>query len=370
VCSCVENPHFSVGVYDPTEKWGFSTQEHTPLKGLWNVTFAFFRTSFWTVPFLGLFSLFSVFNKRNGVFLLLFIPLLFVFFYFGWYGNGIIEMGSRFYLPAFMPFVLAAVSGINKGKESLNNRKFPCAQALTSSLVFLVVLYMSVSVFPLLCREVSASYKKDKELHEWLKNPPGMKKPAIVFLRRNTYKLNKVFTRNFINFDRQKTVIVLFLSPPENEKLIKSFPGRTPYVVDYNNETQWFTTTPRFDNAESGWNYYCAGLNYWENADELEKGEIAFMRSLELHPRNPTTISQMAWMFYAKEKYDKALELYCFLVEYPGYEDNYYMIGRTLRSMGRNEEALQAFEKYLQNPTNEIWTHRAQKWKAALGGRR
>ncbi|MEQ8225467.1 MAG: hypothetical protein ABRQ37_24320, partial [Candidatus Eremiobacterota bacterium] len=245
---------FGYEKYDSDDKWGFTTS-HTPLHGVFNSAFSFMRNSFWTVPFVAFFTLLSLFGKELKI--ILFVePVLFLgISYGGFYYNGAFEIGSRYYLPSFMLSLIPASAGFLYIKKWLEKKNFKGSHWLSYSFIFTVIIFMIFGIFIKLFPSVKEQYRFRCEPAAFISDNLNIAEPSIIFLRGHGYFGNMFFIRNFPDYKSQKIISVLYLDPVQNENLIKSFPDRKVYTLEWEGREGKFIVKEGLDNEKTVKNY-------------------------------------------------------------------------------------------------------------------
>jgi 4-amino-4-deoxy-L-arabinose transferase-like glycosyltransferase len=350
---------FGYEKYDPDDKWGFTPSVHTPLHGLFNSAFSFMRNSFWTVPFVAFFTLLSFFGKELKIILLL-VPVLFLgISYGGFYYNGAFEIGSRYYLPSFMLCLIPASSGFLYLKKCLEEKKFKGVHLLTHSLISTVIIFMIFGVFIQLFPSVKEQYRFRCEPAAFMSENLNIKSPSLIFLKGHGYFGNMFFTRNFSDYKSQKIITVLYLDPVQNENLIKSYPDRKVYTLEWEGREGKFIVKEGIDNEKTVKNYMASASNYiefdWDKSIECCKS------ALSIEPDNTEVLHLLAMLYDAKKEFPLAIEIYKKLSKYPSLRDiSLYQTGRDLGDMGKYEEAIVIFES-LQTGDKALYM-KAKNW--------
>ncbi len=82
---------------------------------------------------------------------------------------------------------------------------------------------------------------------------------------------------------------------------------------------------------------------------ETDKNEPNSKESYLAEPKDGEGYYERGWEYYAKKEYDLAEADYRKALEFsPDNPDIYYALGLTLQASGRQQEAIQAFEKVLE----------------------
>jgi hypothetical protein len=364
---------FGYSKYPMTVKFGFGVEGHTPLKGLWNVTCSIMRTTFWVVPFIGLFSLISLFKKDLKL-TLLFVPAIaFPIFYLFINGVDFLGMGARFYYLPFLIMLIPCAAGIRwldgerfaeftKGKGE--TKAFGAIDGLVSpALLVSFLIYIAVGVYPALLPRVSGYFKEKGGFLKWLENPPKNPPPTLIFLRDHYGKKNFVYTRNPINYKDQERIYVLYLTPEENKKLIKELPNHTPLMtkVEFVEGNEKFVLVP-VDLTENAENYLWAGLNYQHGAFNLKKAEKAYLHGLEIDPEDGQLMIELASAYKEEKLYKKAIELYNQMSKQKKLNAiSALLAASTLAEMGERQKARSILEDIMNQLPGSTVAARAKK---------
>jgi len=335
---------FGYEKYDPDDRWGFTPFVHTPLHGLFNSAFSFMRNSFWTVPFIAFFTLFSLFRKELKIILLL-VPVLFLgISYGGFYYNGAFEIGSRYYLPSFMLSLIPASAGFLYVKKWLEEKNFKGACMLSYSFIITVTIFMMTGVFINLFSSVKDQYRFRCEPAAFISDNLNIKEPSVIFLRGHGYFGNMFFIRNFPDYKSQKIITVLYLDPVQNETVIKSFPDRKVYTLEWEGREGKFIVKEGIDNEKTVKNYMDGASNYiefnWDKAIECCQS------ALSVEPDHIEVLHLLAMLYDAKKEFPKAIEIYKRLSAILSLRDiALYQTGRDLGEMGKYADAINTLEQ-------------------------
>jgi len=357
---------FGYEKYDSDDKWGFTTS-HTPLHGVFNSAFSFMRNSFWTVPFVAFFTLFSFFGKELKIILFV-VPVLFLgISYGGFYYNGAFEIGSRYYLPSFMLSLIPASAGFLYVKKWLEKKNFKGASMLSYSFIITVIIFMMTGVFINLFPSVKEQYRFRCDAAAFISEKLNIKYPAVIFLKGHGYFGNMFFTRNFSDDKSQKIITVLYLDPLQNEKLIKSYPDRTVYTLEWRKEGEGkLTVREGIDNEKTVKNYMASASNYiefnWDKAIDCCKA------ALSVEPDNTEVLHLLAMLYDAKKEFPKAIEIYKKLSDIPSLRNiALYQTGKNLGEMGKYGEAISTLEQI--KPDDRAFYMKAGNWINYYGNR-
>jgi len=355
---------FSFIKYRSYDKWGFGQVRHTPIKGLWNITFAYLRMGFWVTPFITAGALLSFLRKKVESLFLIIIPLGFISFYFFFFAIGNIEFGSRYYFPAFLLLLPLAAGGIEgAGNVFQSQRWFPRKNFIPSFLI-LISIFMLVGVFPALLRPIRIKYSINRRLMDWLESPAGPEKKTITIIKNVPDKMTGTLIRNHWNYKEQTNIMAMFLLPEENRELIKKFPGREPYLIyfDYGKNNFAILPYPPEDKV-SVLDYIFAGINYERSVGDVKKAGEAFEKAAELEPQNPSIKYNLGYLYFKTGRFKEASELLGTLVKtHPDFAEAYYFLGRSLGNMGRKREATEILILFVKKFPKSERVERVKDW--------
>ena len=323
------------------------------------------RLSVWVVPFIIILLFFSISRKNLETALLLVPPVFFCLFYLGWYGLGSVEIGSRFYYPAFIVVSIPAAAGFFQIQNILEEKKWAISGSIAPAFLILITLY---SVFGLFVPHFTTfTYFNQVLLDRWhyLQNPSGVQGSAVIFLQGFSPSKNYMYTRNMPEYRTSKNIYVLYLSPEENESLIKSYPGRKPYNAFYDNQSGSFQVYPA-NNSRSALNYYFAALNYQTGVKNFKKAEAAFKKALSFPDSNPEVALSLARLYIEYKKYDKAVPILESLVKINEYQWAYYLLGNCYKNLGKTKEAIDAYNIASTCASNPETCRKAVLWARYL----
>lgn len=353
---------FAFFKYEPTEKWGFGTLSHSPLRGLWDVTYIFMRAGFWAVPFTGLLALVSVVKKQAAAALLAVPAAAFVAFYFFYYDLGGIDFGLRFYLPALLLLCVPAAAGVLALKDMWQRTRLPGSAGFVPSLVGVLALFMALAVLPRVVAEVGSRLQQSTNLYRQTTQPPEVQGRSIIFLGDDPDRKNNVFTRNSWQYDQQTNLVVFYLTPRENLELIQRFPDRQPYLVSFNRETKRYAVASQIDNSESPHSYLVAARNYRYGVKDYDRAEQAYTSAIGLDPSNLNLYVELGGLHVTRKQYDRAVTIYRAVLRTGQYPAVQYLLGRVLGEMGNTTEAIQVLETFADTWQDDVLKTKAQGW--------
>ena len=351
---------FSFQKYAPDDKWGFAQAGHTPLKGLWNVIYAYMRICMWAVPFVTFFSIFSFHGKDTRLKLLSLVPLGFAAFYAGFYNLGMIDYGSRYYLQAYLVMIFLASGGVLLTRDLISKKNKSTAELFVPFFLLFNSIFMFFGVISILFPVLSKS-AENSALMKNLEQAP-YKKPVVIFFRDDPQRMDSLFTRNLPDFASRKTVYVLYLSPEENEELLKSLPGRQPLMVIHDNVGKRNYISPILDNEVNVKNLSSAAINYWKGVRDKEKAELLFLRALTIEPDNVEIMLMLGALYSEMNQYDKAISILRKASKVPGYGIALYPLGKALGESGNYKEAASVFEKLVDLNISPSITTKSKAW--------
>lgn len=352
--------------HTPEEKWGFGTFGHNPLRGLWDFFFAMLRGSFWVAPFLTLLSLFFLFSpgKQKKECRFLAVPILFfVLFYFAYYSGGILEIGPRFYYPAFLILLFLASGGVFSAQREMEELRLPGYSGFALSVLLLTSLFTAVGVLVPCTIDVGRQYVVNSRPVRKVHLELDVKPPALVFLRDNPDGENAVLNRNWFDYQNADQLLALYLTPPENQKLIDKFPERNVYMVVYDRKKAIRVLADEFNNSPTSANYFYGGLNYWQSVLDRQKAEKAFLKANSLAPDNPRILWNLGNLYFSWKKYEKAADVFKQLSSHPqmGIESLYFW-GRSLGESGDRKKAVRILRFVADNSGNNFYALKAKNW--------
>jgi len=356
---------FGFQAYDPDEKWGMGVMGHNFRRGLWNTALSTMRLAIWLPPLTILLSIISLFERdRRSIFLfLLFLcPVVFYFFY---YCTGLHEFGPRFYFSSLLPLPLLAARGIiSQIHKRVVRGNYPWLPTA------FIVLYTVICCIPGIARE-SVKYPLGltsffRIVDERFKDEPG---GTIVFLQATPNQYANYYIRNSPFLD-DKNITVYFLDPKINERVIKKFPGKKPYLANYDDQSMKWSFTPYYsDNYEnlppnerlrirviSALNYAMSMRKYQEAIDQLDK-------ALEISPDNPDILFIKGVVYNRAKEYEKAQKCWEDALKIkPSLSEAYFSLGLLYAKRGMKDESVKYFEKYLFINPQTMNARKAREW--------
>lgn len=362
---------FGYHKYPMPVRMGLGVEGHTLFKGFWNLVYSVMRSCYWSAPFIIPLAVISIFKKDLKL-TFLFIPVAaFVIFYLFVLEIGYLEIGSRFYYPVFLILFILASAGIEAVGKFLPGTQKHGANCILPAFMVCITVYMSVGVYPKLYPDLTCFFMQKEGFLSWITNPPEHKPPTLVFLRDNYGKKNFVYTRNFWNYKNSDRIIVLYLTPEENKKIIEQFPRHTPLMVVIDNLPgggEKFRMVP-VNLSETPENYMWAGLNYQYAVFDNKKAEEAYLKGLKIDPTYAQLTIELGSVYLEEKRYNDALALYDKLMKDPQlYPMGLFLKGKTYSLMGDKKKARGTFNEVIrQTPYHPM----AQKAREILreGGR-
>lgn len=352
---------FAFNKYASWDKWGFGVQGHTPLRGLWNVTYSLMRNCFWTAPLIMPFTFLSAFRRDFKLYFLLFITAGYILFYFCFFSLGNVEIGARYLMPGFLVMLVPSAAGLLWLQEKMIKKGYYFARTIILVFLTIVLIFSFSAIFPHAARVVKKVNSKLTAAHMAIENPPQeVKSPSVIFVWADgPVAKSPYFIRNSFRYNNEKHISVLFLTPEENKKVLRHFPDRTPYMAVFDPKAYTFRFSP-MDNTESAVNYRFAGYNYQWGVHDNKKAEKAYLRGLALEPDNAKLAVDLANLYIAEKKYDKAVEVLEKLVD--KFPAAYYFIGRFRGEAGNIAGAKEAFKMFIEKNPNSPLVENAKKW--------
>lgn len=359
---------FAFNKYNEKEKWGFEGIGHTPIKGLWNLTYAFMRMSFWSAPFLVFFSLFNFKNWKNKA-MLLWIPIIgIIVFYFSYYSLGIVEFGSRYHFSAFLILIILAAGGFNELQKLLCNMGLVVSNSLSFAFVSIIALYMAMGVLPQMLPIVNNVYANNKSLFQWMENPPEVPERALIFLRDVPVGYPDVFIRNHWQYEKSHHIRALFLDPKINRELIKTFSDRKPFIMYFDHDENRFRIAPypemsETDPMETPQYYIFAAINYRKALLDKDMMEKMLLKALEKDPKSIDIKLYLGYLYFEMGQYEKGIEILEPLTkEDPPSPQALYYLGKCLGETGRIEEGINALISCVNIDPHGQFSEKAKDW--------
>ena len=346
------------------ELWGFGNVLHTPVKGIWNVTFSILRTGFWVFPFIVVSSFFSILKKKQESIFLIIIALGFPAFYFFYYSLGIVEFGARYYYPAFLVLMPVAANGILEIFEIPTVKKRFLKENLITAYIILCSLFMMTGVYPGLFSSIQKNYAINKKIYTWLENPLNSNEKIITIIKNVPAKKTNLFIRNHLNYKNQNNISAIFFLPGKNREIINAFPNRKPYLVSFDYRKNNFSIIPytQKDKPDVG-DFVFAAINYEASAGNIDKAIEIFKNADRLYPNNLFVEYPLGVLLYKHKKYKEAAEVLEKLVQHnQNHDDAYYFWGRSLGNLGKREKALEILNMFIKKFPKSSRIPRAKEW--------
>ncbi len=355
---------FSFVQHSSSEKWGFGCFGHTPVKGLWNVTFSCLRMGFWVTPFILTASIMSFLSKKVEPVFLSIIAIGFPAFYFFYYGLGGVEFGARYYFPAFVLLIPLAAGGIEYAAFFLKQRGVKTGQNLVPAFIILTSVFMLSGVFPALLSSAGKVYKANRKYYKWLENPVPSEEKTITVIKNSPEAQTDLLIRNHWNCQNQKNISAIWFLPEENQKLINAFPDRKPYVITFDYGKNDFTIKPYSDEDKAdATDYIFAAVNYEACMGNIDKAVEILKETKRLFPDNPSVEYSLGALLFKHERYEEAVEVLTSLVKHrQDNADAFYFLGRSLGNIGKTVEALNTFKLFTKNFPDSPRMQRAREW--------
>ena len=353
---------FGYQKYLAGERWGFGPNGHSLLRGLWHTAYSLMRAGAWGVPFVGLFTLISLFAKKRPIPLFVVPVLGCLALYGGYYTLAVFEIGPRYYLPMYLLALIPAGGGAVMVRDALARRRVPAANAFIASLALSTLLFSAAGAWPRLAASVRTQLTSLAGVSRLLGDPP-VEAPSVIFLRDHLYLKNTYLTRNLPRFRDSRHIYVLYLMPEDNEKLMALFPSRNFYSTVVDPATGRLEFVAGVDNSPSALNYLVAGLNYVEF--DPRQAAAAFQRALDLAPGEPTTMMNLARALdLAGDKW-AAVGFYARTVQSgdAGLRDQaLFFLATALRELGEPAEALKVYAELAGSGADASYRDRAAAW--------
>jgi hypothetical protein len=343
---------FAFNKYCTTELLGFRNG-HTPLNGIWNFICLSMKDCFWICPLIltGVFT--TVFIKKRIYGVLVFPAILYAALYFLFPAQGQVEFGSRYYLAPILLLIPLAAGGIVSLSDIIEKRFQGKAIGIIPVFFLMCCILVSGSVYPILINSTRQDYISTKELFNRFADPvPGNGK-YITFIRTAPNDHSFVYTNNYPDFGNNKNIPVLFLSPEENQDLLKLYPDRTPLVVNYNRLSRNFNIEPyNTEMTASASDYIAAARNYKVCVSDPDKTESLLYMALSLETDNPEARYYLGYVLFEKKEYQKALDNFKRTIQ--THPDALYYAAKCYGEMGEMSEAARLMKEYIEKyPSRE-----------------
>lgn len=358
--------------YNPTEKIGFGSMDHTPLKGLYNYIFSSMRMAFWVVPLMTPGIIIALLKRKTVEqasrlstierYLLLIPGIAPILFYFFYYTIGNQEFGSRYYYISFILLIPLAAVGISECGEIL--KKWLPKNYFVPAFIIMTFVFMLIGTFTVIIPSVQKTYETEARYRAWLDNPPVPPGKSITFIRNFLSPFTNYYTRNISDYKDQKNILALFLMPGENRDLMKKFPDRKPYLVFTDMRSGMSSIIPYPDSGmETMENYIYASLNYKLSVRDDEKAVIACKKALDIDDKNPSPLLNLGLIYFEGKQYEKALKVFEKLsAEKPEISESRYYFGRCLGKTGKFDEAKKVLANFIKKHPGSHLAGRAEEW--------
>jgi tetratricopeptide (TPR) repeat protein len=357
---------FGYQKYRPDERWGFGPNGHTLLKGLWHTAYSLMRAGAWGVPFIGLFTVISLFVKKWSTRLLLVPVLGSMALYAGYYTLATFEIGPRYYLPLYLLALVPASGGAILVRDALARRRAPCARTFVPALALATFLFAAIGLWPGLVASVKAQTPTLAKVSRLLDDPP-VEPRSVIFLRDHMYLKNTFLTRNFPDYIDSRHIFVLYLMPDDNKKLMELFPSRNFYMTAVNPISGDLDFVPYVDNAETAANYLAAGLNFVEF--DPRQAVRAFAKALETAPGEPTIMMNLARSYDLEGDKGSAVAMYAQVLQSGDASLSdmaLFFMATDLRELGETSEALKVYRELAGIGRDPAYRGKAAAWVEKL----
>jgi len=373
---------FGFQQYISEEKWGMGVWGHSNLKAIWNTTFNLTRLFIWMPPLMILLSIFSLFEKRKLNWFLFLLGLSPVIFYYFYYGLGFHEFGPRYYFTMLGVIPILASRGIffierkvNERIDSLSGNDDDHAKnqvPIPLATIFLIftLVFTFVGILPGISREASTYPWNITKFFRLIQDKFGERdKGVILFLQTTPKQISTYFVRNDPFFEN-KIITVNFLDPDSNKKVMERFPGRTPYLVNYDDGIhQWmfgeYYKKPynELSRDEKIRFRITSALNYSASIYKYDKGIEQIEKGLEIDPHSVNLYSVLAMLEDARGNTEQSEKYWKRVIELnPRLPEAYLNLAIMQAKMKQYDDALENFRKYLSfNPGNP-GSGRARLW--------
>jgi hypothetical protein len=348
---------FSFQVYKGNEVWGFGVFEHNVYKALWNSFYSITRLLSWSIPFMFEAAFIGLFGKeKKNTFYLLFVFLVFIIFYFGWYTIGNYEYGPRYLFSGFVFLIPAAGYGINVLFERVSSRLKNPASAISAFGV--VILIYSVAAlfpvfFPMLKSQVEQNITKvfAKSLNQ-LQTESG-KKIAVFVVGAPENRIRGLI-RNYAPLEKNNAIKILFLELDNNDALLnKKYPDRAAYIAFYRADSKDFIFSPFPDtknltvDKRAQYELF-AGISYRFGVENSLKAAQTWLDSYELNQDNIAPLINIASMFLEEGKLEESKKYWEMILEKnPSLPLSYTSLGSIYEKWGDRENAMKYYLEFL-----------------------
>ena len=268
------------------------------------------------------------------------------------------EIGSRFYYPEFLVAVIPAASGLYTLSRIIGSWKLFSVNAFYGVFMVFTAFFMIFGVYIKLLPVITEDYTNLSGFSKWIHTMPGIEGKGIVFMR--TEDVTQI--RNFYPLDRQKILIVFYLDPTENRKLIAKFPDRDVYsLVPAPGGGK--VIEKGCDNSFTANNYITAAINYG-NSGEYKKSEKELLIALKIQPDNLGAKWSLGWLYYKlMNEPEKAIPIFADLSQTEDYADQAtFYLGRSLGKAGKIKDAAEVLEFAVEKIKDPDLKRLAEEW--------
>lgn len=350
--------------------WGLDVRGNTIYHCIWGFLVSMMRMSIWTLPFLGLLSLFAIRKKYFKASLLYIYALAVIVFCFFLIGMGNISFGTRYYYPVFEIVVIFASGGLISLCALVSKRRWLSGKALLVSFVVGAILYISLGFYPEMTMKIRSEYLKFKTEGESLRNPIGTgikgrkAVKSIVFLATSPRMNNTEYTFNDWHYDEQNGLVVYYLLPEDNDKLMERFKDREPFVAVWQKDSGKFNIMPYIKHDAKDFDYFISAANYRQvQAGYQVKADEIFDRLLKINPPDYVIRYNLGRYYFEKRNFTQALEIFKKLKdEFPTQDASYFYYARCLGELGKKDDAKQTLEMMLGKFVKSALKERAEDW--------
>ena len=353
---------FGFQLFQKSEKWGIGSMGHNAYRGVWNTFYSVSRVFTWGVLLLIECSIAALFGKKKKkAFFLWSLFLAFVGFYFGWYGIGAFEYGSRFYTTGLLYMFPTAAYGLTLIFE-FTGSKLKNGKAFQNAFLIVLILFTVFTVYPPFLPVFTKNIMENSGIKLARiadKTRKEINNKIVVFITGALENRVDTRTRNLYPPNRQNILYFIFLEPEKDlEFLNKYYPGYTPFIAYYDPGNSTYTLQPFPDinsmkPSEKAPFYLFSGFNYKFVLKNYAQAEKSWLKAYELDSNNLAPLINLASLMEEEKKHKKAIEYWEeVLKRNPNVAKAYLSLGRIYEVEKDNKKAIEYFNSYLQREPN------------------